>query len=151
MRTGGRWGRLTRTCGLAGSPLNFPQMSDGASLFRHEYGLFYYDAPSLPYAQSAAVNIAQGARQVTAAHARRGHPRAGRRRRVLGRHPQGPPESERPAGVGSRGRSIRRTDGKLDFRCTGRDLVVRIQSTRSGVQPWTFGQMLVHLAPRGRR
>ena len=45
----------------------------------------------------------------------------------------------------------RKEGGKLDFRVTGRDLIIRIQSARNGSAPWTFGQMLVKLFPRGQR
>lgn len=143
-------GQLSRTCGFPGSPLNFPLMSDGKQLFRHEYGLFYYDAPELPYAQSGAINIAQGARQTTVQHAvvdtraPRDDVQFFLGTRKGRQNPNNPPAR-------LKGPYHPREDGKLDFRGTGRDLVIRIQSTRSGVQPWTFGQMLAHLAPRGRR
>lgn len=143
-------GQLPRTCGVTGTGLHYPLMSDGASVFRHEYGLHYYDAPVLPYAQSNAVNIAKGARQVTVT--------------------RGIVDTRAPAGdvmfyVGTRLNRITdgvpgprlkgpypvREDGKIDLRVTGRDLVFRIESQKSGVQPWTFGQMLVQLNPRGQR
>lgn len=143
-------GQLSRTCGVPGSPIDFPLMSDGANVYRHEYGLFYYDAPVLPYAQSAAVNIANGAKNVTASKGI-ADTRApandvqffigARKGRIMGSVP--PMRLKGPYHV--------RPDGKVDFRVTGRDLVIRIQSTRSGVEPWTFGQMLVRLAPRGQR
>lgn len=144
-------GQLARTCGVAGNMVDYPLMSDGVSVFRHEYGLFYYDAPELPYAQSAAINIAKGARRVTLT--------------------RGIVDTRAPAGdvqfwFGTRTARITnpvpdttklkgpyrvRADGKLDARITARDIVIRIESTRSGAQPWTFGQMLGRAAPRGSR
>jgi hypothetical protein len=47
--------------------------------------------------------------------------------------------------------AIRREGGKLDFRVTGRDVYIRIESARNGCEPWTFGEMLVKVFPRGGR
>jgi hypothetical protein len=144
-------GKLRRTCGTPGSSISYPILSDGTSLFYHEKGLFYADAPELPYAQTGAINIASGAKQCTA---RQGivDTRApiedvqffvtGRRDRVS----NGTEIADKALSLAARGEG-----GKLDFRVTGRDLIFRIQSTRNGVQPWTFGQMLVKLFPRGAR
>jgi hypothetical protein len=145
-------GRLSRTCGVTGSALTYPLMSDGSQIFMHEKGLFYYDAPELPYAQSASIQIADGNRLVTAS---RGlvDTRApasdvvfyvtGKRSRI---------SDPEPALVDFSGLlPVKREGGKLAFRVTGRDLIIRIQSQRSGVEPWTFGKFLCQLKPRGRR
>lgn len=143
-------GRLKRTCGTTGNMVDYPLMSDGTSIFRHEKGLYYYDAPELPYAQSAAINIASGAKRSTLT--------------------KGIADTRAPAGdvlfyVGTRVNRIAngvpaprlkgplrvRSDGKIDLRATGRDMVIRIESARNGAAPWTFGQMLGRLAPRGSR
>jgi len=144
-------GKMGRTCGFPGSALSYPMMSDGTSIFAHEKGFNYSGIPELPYAQTGAINIAAGARQCTAR--------------------QGIVDTRAPANdvtfmVAARkdriangtltpdvrlGLAVRRDGGKLDFRVTGRDLVVRIQSARNGVPPWSFGQMLVKLFPRGGR
>lgn len=144
-------GALSRTCGTPGSAMSYPIMSDTRYLYEHEKGLFYTDATILPYAQTGAINIANGARQCTAR--------------------QGIVDTRAPATdvqfmIGARRDRIedgtgtadvelslapRRDEGKLDFRVTGRDLIIRIQSARNGVQPWTFGQFLCKLFPRGGR
>ena len=145
-------GRLVRTCGVTGSAINYPLMSDGQQVFQHEKGLFYYDAPELPYAQSAAIQIADGGRLVTA-HRGLVDTRApardvvfyvtGRRSRIA--------DPEPTLVDFTQALPVKREGGKLAFRVTGRDLIIRIQSQRSGVEPWTFGKFLVDLKPRGRR
>jgi hypothetical protein len=144
-------GRLSRTCGTPGSSLSYPIMSDGSNLFWHEKGLFYYDAPELPYAQSAAVQVVDGARQATM-----------RKGLVDTRAPAGDVvfyikalKDRISDGTSKPDLSgllpVRRNGGKLDFRVTGRDIIIRIQSQRSGVEPWTFGKFMCEVYPRGRR
>jgi len=149
-----RWwsmGKLARTCGQPGSAMMAPLMSDGTSIFRHEQGNFYVDAPTLPYAQSGAINIAAGARQCTA---RQGivdtrAPAADVQFQIAARRDRIQDGSE----IMDQELALvaRKEGGKLDFRVTGRDLIIRIQSARNGSAPWTFGQMLVKLFPRGQR
>lgn len=143
-------GKLVRSAGVTGTALQYPLMTDGVSTYRHEYGLFYYDAPELPYAQSGAINIASGAHQVTMSKCIVDTRAPAddvafyigtRKNRIMNGTP--PMRMKGPLHV--------RSDGKLDVRATGRDLVIRIQSMRSGVRQWTFGQFLARLAPRGQR
>lgn len=150
-----RWwsmGKLSRTCGEAGSSLTYPIMADPAGgLYYHEKGRFYAGLDELPYAQSAAINVAAGAKQCTLR--------------------QGLVDTRSPAGdvqfwIGARKARIAdasniqdirlslvpmRDRGRLDFRVTGRDAFIRIQSIRNGSEPWTFGQFLVKKIPRGGR
>jgi hypothetical protein len=125
-------------------------MSDGTYLYEHEKGLYYGDI-ELPYAQTAAINVLSGGRRATLR--------------------QGIADTRAPAGdvafmVGARkdriingagtpdvqmNLAVRRDGGKVDFRVTGRDIVIRIQSLRNGVEPWTFGQFLCKVIPRGGR
>lgn len=144
-------GKLKRTCGTPGSTLTYPLLSDGTELYLHEKGLYYADAPELPYAVTAAINVGYGGRQCTVrqgivdtrapaddVHFRIG----GQRDRITdGTEIQ---DVEIPL-------AVRRDGGKLDFRVTGRDITIRIESARNGVEPWTFGQMLVKIIPRGSR
>ena len=144
-------GRLARTCGSPGSTLSYPLLSDGDNLYYHEKGFAYADAPELPYAQSGAINVAKGGRKCTV---RQGivdtrAPAADVYFRIgatLDRIADGTEitDIEMPL-------AIRRDGGKLDFRVTGRDVFVRIESARNGVEPWTFGEMLVKVFPRGGR
>ena len=144
-------GELSRTCGTPGSALSYPLMSDTRYLYEHEKGLFYTDAPQLPYAQTGAINIANGARQVTA---RQGivdtrAPATDVQFMVAARRDRISDGTEIPDV--ELALAPRREGGKLDFRVTGRDLIIRIQSARNGVQPWTFGKFLCKLFPRGGR
>jgi hypothetical protein len=144
-------GKLRRTCGSPGSTLSYPLMSDGTNLFYHEKGLSYADATELPFAQTGAINIMKGGRKCTV---RQGivdtrAPAADVYFRIgatLDRIADGTEivDIEMPL-------AIRREGGKLDFRVTGRDVFIRIESARNGVEPWTFGEMLVKVFPRGGR
>lgn len=143
-------GKLSRTCGTAGSALSYPIMSDGINVFLHEKGLFYYDAPELPYAQSGAIQMGGGARKMTM---RKGivDTRAPAEDVVFTFKARQDRISNGTEVKPERVRNVRPNGGKLDFRITGRDVTVRIASTRSGAEPWTFGRMLVHMFPRGGR
>lgn len=153
-----RWwaiGKLRRSAGVTGTALQYPLMTDGQSVFRHEYGLYYYDAPELPYAQTAAINVANGARQVTISkiivdtRAPAGDVQffvGIRKNRIM--TDDVPPRST----LRLKGPFRVRADGKLSARrMKARDIVLRIQSKRSGVEPWTFGQLLAKLTPGGER
>lgn len=144
-------GRLSRTTGHPGSAISYPLMSDGVNIFQHEKGNFYYDAPELPYAQTGAINIASGARLCTA---RQGivdtrAPANAVEFYVVGRRDRISDGSE--IADFEWNRAIRKDGGKLDFRVTGRDLIFRIQAMQNGVPPWSFGQFLCKLFPRGGR
>ena len=144
-------GKLSRTCGTPGSAMSYPIMSDTRYLYQHEKGDFYPDAPELPFAQSGAINIASGARQCTA------------RQGIVDTRA---PSTDVQFYIAARRDRIKngseimdeefalmpRTDGgKLDFRVTGRDLILKVQAAKNGVPPWTFGQFLCKLFPRGGR
>lgn len=144
-------GKLRRTCGSPGSTLSYPLLSDGVNLYYHEKGLAYADVQELPYAQTGAINVAKGGRKCTV---RQGivdtrAPAADVYFRIgatLDRISDGTEitDIEMPL-------AIRREGGKLDFRVTGRDVFIRIESARNGVEPWTFGEMLAKVFPRGGR
>lgn len=144
-------GMLSRTCGSSGSAMNYPILSNGTRLFFHEKGDSYADAPILPYAQSGAINVLKGGRQATvrqgiadiAAPANDVQFRVGARRARIS-DDSGISDVEMAL-------AIRRDEGKVDFRVTGRDIFIRIEAVRNGVPQWTFGQMLVKVIPRGSR
>lgn len=144
-------GQLKRTCGNPGSTLAYPLMSDGTNLFYHEKGTAFADAPVLPYAQTAAINVGNGGRKCTV---RQGivdtrAPAADVQFRVgatLDRIEDGSEIEDIEMSL-----AIRREGGKVDFRVTGRDVFVRVEAARNGIAPWTFGEMLVKVFPRGGR
>jgi hypothetical protein len=143
-------GKLGRTCGVTGSALSYPLMSDGAYVYQHEKGRFYGDI-DLPYAQTAAINLMAGGKRATirqgiadtrAPAADVQFLIAARKARIL--------DSTNIVDFQSN-RVVRKDGGKVDFRVTGRDIVIRIQTLRNGAEPWTFGQFLAKVIPRGQR
>ncbi len=144
-------GAIRRTAGFPGSALSYPLMSDGAALYQHEKGDFFTDAIELPYAQTGAINIANGARFATVRQgvADTRAPASDVQFYVGGRRDRIEDGSEIPDT--EMHLAIRREGGKVDFRVTGRDIVLRVQAARNGIPPWTFGQMLVKVIPRGGR
>jgi len=143
--------KIGRTCGVPGSASYFPLMSDGVRIYAHEKGRFYSNATVLPYALTAAINVAKGARRATVrqgiADTRADHDDVVFDVGATKTRIKDPTNSEDLQLT----RAIRRDGGKVDFRVTGRDVYIRIRSLRDGVEPWTFGQMLVKVIPRGGR
>jgi hypothetical protein len=151
-RSEGWWakGELPRTCGYPGSAATYPLLSDGSKLYYHEKGLYYYDAPILPFAKSAAINLKAGGRMVTTirqvvdTRAPAGDVLfsfTSAKTRIMNGEP-----ADRLVGP-----SACSADGKLRLRITGRDLKLTVASALSGVQPWTFGEMLLEMQVRGKR
>lgn len=141
-------GRLGRSCGVGPDFALFPIMSDGNSLYYHERGL-YYGGASLPWVESAAINMKSGSKLSTVLQAQPDHGAVfnnvwytlfGRIPRLEGASPA--PESQRRQ---------TRPDGYLDFRLTARDFRLRIEAANDGGPTWTFGQMLIKISQRGGR
>lgn len=149
----GWWGqaKMSRSCGSSPSYTSFPLLSDGMKVYKHESGLAYPDAPEQPYAETFSMNMGGGAGMST----------------FLGMVPD----------VGGEAQSIsfrlyvneQRSensdqdtewlspvvkmypDGYVEFRETGRDFRLRIESDVSVKSEWTFGMNEVMLKARGGR
>lgn len=142
-------GEFGRSCGASSSYNSYPVMSDGESLFLHEKGQFYPGAP-LPYAESAALNLKNGARIITLLQGVPDHVSGfdevvytffARFKRVK------PYDSHET----SKGPLSVREDGYLDIRYTGRDIRMRVATASEGKPPWSFTSMLATFSVRGGR
>lgn len=145
----GWWGmgRLSRSCGLSSSYTTYPVMSDGANVYKHESGNTYAGAPELPWAETFSLNIGSGTVLSTLLQMIpdiEGDPNALRfslfykNKRTDGGELQSPKKKIR-------------NDGFLDFRTTGRDFRLRIDSVGPSVPRFTVGQNLVEAKARGMR
>jgi hypothetical protein len=149
-------GKLKRTCGIPGTSNSYPLMASAGQIYRHEKGHFYPGADELPWIRSGAFGLEKGTVIATT------------RQLIVdtdadldavsyeiiatrGRF-QGTPEYSGGPRTPATRRYLRApiTDqGKIDYRITGRDFSVKMQMLTS--KPWTFGQGLVMVTPRGRR
>ena len=158
----GWWSKaqIGRTAGSPGTMVYYPYMANGKLLYRHEKGNLYdaadilldphQDPPdpdrrNLPWVRSGAVNIATGKQMATTKQIwvdtdapvdAVGYELFS----IKGRYSQEPR---------SKGLKIPRVPGKIDYRLTGRDFFIKLQSMRDGVT-WTHGQSHLLMAPRGR-
>ncbi len=158
----GWWSKaqLGRTAGCPGTMVNFPVMGNGLNLYRHEKGNLYSaedirldphqdppnpDRRNLPWVRSGAVNVATGKQMATtkqiwidtdAPLGAVGYELFA----IKGRFSQEPR---------SKGLKIPRVPGKVDYRITGRDFFLKLQSLKDGVT-WTHGQSHLLMSPRGR-
>jgi hypothetical protein len=154
---------INRNCGAPGSLLNFPLMAGGGIfgnyIYRHEKGHNYPDLPELPWIRSAFFGLDKGITMATT-------------RQILvdtdadldavsyqlfatkGRYSNAPERSLGPKAPIFRqahqgyGGNVH-AQGKIDYRISGRDFSVRMQMMTS--KPWSFGEGLITIAPRGRR
>ncbi|QIG66099.1 virion structural protein [Ochrobactrum phage vB_OspP_OH] len=144
-------GKLCRACGLSSTYTNSPIMSDGFKIFRHDYGTQYPDAPEMPWAETFAINLGGGAGVSTVTQM---VPDIGNDvgsvdfvlYSSLQRSSMNSPAPE----IKSQPRPVR-PDGYVDFRQTGRDHRLRIQSRDNGVPNWTFGNCELTIVGRGTR
>ena len=153
-------GKLKRNCGVAGSLVGYPLMASSTTIYRHERGNKYPDLAELPWIRSAFTNIEGGVMMATT------------KQLVVdtdadldavsyqlfatkGRYKNAPERTK-----GAKLPSARRlnTQGKIDYRISGRDFAVKM-ATQPHPQPdgsilaktWTFGQGHVVVAGRGKR
>jgi hypothetical protein len=154
-----RWwsiAHIGRTAGIPGSLTHYPVMASSYKIFRHETGNVYptdTGAEELPWIQSGAINIDAGKGLATT------------KQLIV--------DTDADAGAvgyqlfsakarysdavlrtkGMKVPSARAGDnkqGKVDYRLTGRDFYLRMQSQQPA-RPWSFGQAQLLLTPRGRR
>ncbi len=152
--------QIGRTAGCPGTMVYYPYMANGTQLYMHEKGNFYAaedirldphqdppdpDRRNLPWVRSGAVNIGTGKQMATtkqiwidtdAPFDAVGYELFA----IKGRYSQEPR---------SKGLKIPRVPGKVDYRITGRDFFIKLQSLKDGVT-WTHGQSHLLLSPRGR-
>ena len=158
----GWWSKaqIGRTAGCPGTMVYYPFMANGTYLYRHEKGNYYAaedilldphqdppdpDRRNLPWVRSGAVNVATGKQMATTKQIwidtdapldAVGYELFA----IKGRFSQEPR---------SKGLKVPRTPGKLDYRITGRDFFLKLQSMKDGVT-WTHGQSHLLMSPRGR-
>jgi hypothetical protein len=144
-----RWwsiGDLNRTCGYPGTLAAYPVMATTSKLYRHEKGNIYPGA-DLPWIRSGQMSP-DGAGKVRATT---------KQILVDTDAPLNAVSYELIATKGrydgaqeyTKGPKMPRLQGKIDYRVTGRDFAVRMQSTNAGLA-WSFGQGAILLAPRGQ-
>ncbi len=143
-------GKLARNCGVGSSYTSYPAFSDGAKVYLHEKGFSYPNVVEGAWAETFTLNSRDGGRLSTlrsivpdlegdpSSIAFRVYKSMQRVRRADG----GSPETLST-------RRFVRSDGKVDFRETGRDLRLRVETTSVDGNDWTMGQNLVDLVARG--
>jgi hypothetical protein len=146
-----RWwsiGELDRTCGYPGTLAAYPIMATTNKIFRHEKG-HQYPGSELPWIRSGQI----------APDGKGGAVRATTKQLVVDTDaPLNAVSYELIATKGrfggaveyTKGPRMPRLQGKIDYRVTGRDFSVKMQSTTAGLA-WSFGQGQILLAPRGAR
>jgi len=153
---------VKRTCGVSGTLISYPIMAGGGNsnnLYRHEKGYYYPETPDLPWIRSAFFGLDKGVAMATT-------------RQILvdteadlevvsyqlfatkGRYNNAPERTNGPKvpalrdSYGSLEGNVH-SQGKIDYRISGRDFAVKMQMMTS--KPWSFGEGLITIAPRGRR
>lgn len=142
-------GKMVRSCGVKSSYTGYPLMSDGVSVYRHEYGTAYSLLPEeeVPWARTHVINIAGGALLST----------VGRMIPDI--------EGDTSALLFSMDYNIERdgsrqpynsgdkkvVDGIVGFRDSGRDFRLTIKHGDTLYREWTMGDNLLEVVPRGRK
>lgn len=144
-------GKLSRSCGLSSTYVNALTMTDGFDVYRHDSGTQYPDAPEMPWAETFAINLGGGAGISTISQM---VPDVGNNTEsvafVLFSSTQRSSENNQPIEAQSDPRPVR-PDGYVDFRQTGRDHRLRVQSKQGFEPEWTFGNCELTVLGRGKR
>jgi hypothetical protein len=141
-------GKLARTCGHSGAYTTYPYMSDGTSLYIHEKGMYYYDAPELPYATTGVINLGKGQTEITIKQMIVDIDTTPNT--VLFDFYAKSSRLDSEPGQSKMGLKVR-PDGYLDIRITGRDHWFTVRSAYNGSGYWSMGQPLIETAIRGGR
>jgi len=153
-------GKLGRTCGISGTSLGYPLMASIDTIYRHEKGTFYPDPDptfELPWIRSGFIGLEGGTMATT--------------KQLLvdtdaeldavsyqlfatkGRYKGAPERTLGPKIPATRRNNTTGADrsqqGKIDYRLSGRDFAIRMQSM--GQKMWTFGKGEVIVTQRGKR
>lgn len=140
-------GSMPRSCGFSSSYTTYPIMSDGTKVYFHESSNLYPGAPTLPFAETHTINIAEGAGEYTMQQLLPDLDGAiddlrfsffYKNNRSRGPEKQSPLKSVRD-------------NGYVDIRKTGRDMRMRIETVNPTMSPWTMGKTLYEATPRGER
>ena len=146
-----RWwsiGELSRTCGYPGTLAAYPIMASTTKIYRHEKGNMYPGA-ELPWIRSGMVSpdgTGTGA--------------------IRGTTKQIIVDTDAPLNAVSyqlistkgrfegaqeytKGMKLPRLQGKIDYRISGRDFALKMQSTTAGLA-WSFGKGMIVIQPRGQ-
>jgi hypothetical protein len=153
-------GKLARTCGIAGMSLGYPLMASVDTVYRHEKGHVYPDPDpnfELPWIRSGAIGLSGGINMATT-------------KQILvdtdaeldavsyqlfatkGRYQDAPERTKGPKLPATRRThtlDVRNQQGKIDYRLTGRDFSIKMQTM--GQKSWTFGTGQVIVTSRGKR
>jgi len=161
-----RWwsiGKLSRNCGVPGSIRGYPLMAADWAIYRHEIGHLYPDTVELPWIRSGFFGAENGTVMATTkqllvdtdadldAVSYQLFATKGRYKNALERT-KGPklPSARQ---VHHNGTTLpehyRSGQGKIDYRISGRDFSVKMQTL--GQKDWSFGQGQVLITPRGKR
>jgi len=150
---------VKRTCGVSGTLISYPLMAGGGYIYRLEKGLDYPDTLERPWIRSGFFGLDKGVTMATT-------------RQILvdtdadlevvsyqlfatkGRYNNAPERTGGPK-VPVLRHSYDEYEGnvhgqgKIDYRISGRDFSVRMQMMAA--KPWSFGEGLITIMPRGRR
>jgi hypothetical protein len=146
-----RWwsiGYLSRSCGYPGSQAGYPVMASTTRIYRHEIGYRYPDAIELPWIRSGQLSPDGG-----------GKSRSTTKQILV--DTDAPLNAVTYQIIATKGRFLNapeytrvpkmaREQGKIDYRISGRDFALKMQSTIAAT-PWSFGQGTILIAPRGAR
>jgi len=146
----GWWSQMAampRSAGFTSTYASLPIFADGTQPYQHEIGAIY-NACALPYADTFDLNLQSGGKLTTF---KQMIPdiegdTAGLEYQLFYRNSRstGAPElASPPVNI--------RSDGYVDFRTTGRDMRLRFAVKGPQVNPFTLGQHLVDVVPRGDR
>jgi hypothetical protein len=139
--------QMPRSAGITSSYTANPIFADGTQPYQHESGNQYNDCP-LPYADTFDMNLVSGGRLATLKQAivDVDGDQTNLNYQIfysLNRLSSTPENVTPPIAI--------RPDGYVDFRTTGRDMRLRLNVIGPAVNPFTIGQHLVDVAPRGDR
>lgn len=139
---------ISRSAGFSSSNDDYPLMSNGETVFKHEAGLVYADYAHFPYAETFTINTNAGTNKITVMQLFAeidGDYSALRVRAVK--------SNKRIAGGGetfSNYKSIR-DNGYIDVRETARDIRLRFEAVSVPSECWSIGEVLIDAVQRGHK
>lgn len=141
-------GKMSRSCGIAATYTTFPLMSDGLNVYKHESGEEYVGVDEGPWGETFTINISGGIglmtfnQMIPDIDGNSDNVRFSLKYKI--------PRSDKGVEVSSPKQPIR-PNGYVDFRNTGRDFRLRLDSTNINGAFWTFGTTLISIIPRGKK